>query len=232
MVPGNHDYSKNGGSIDRTSLFSQYFPTTAFARLPTCGGVYDKEPERIENSYHLFAAEGRKFIVLCLEFGPRMDVLRWANEIVSRHHDRDAILVTHAYTYSDNTRYDFVKYGNKQTWNPHTFGLAAASNDDVTDGQQLWDLLVSKHPNFIFTINGHVVNDGLGRLTTADPGGRDVHQMLVNFQMKPNGGDGWLRLLELRTDGSMHVHDYSPTRNQTNASVKNQFIVQLAAHHA
>jgi len=228
MAPGNHDYSKGGGATDRTTRFGEYFPPAAFEQLSTFGGFYDRELDRVDNSFHLFAAEGRKFIVLCLEFGPRKDVLRWANAVVSRHHDRDAILVTHAYTYSDNTRYDFIKLGNKQSWNPHTYGLAAASHDDVTDGQELWDLLVSKHPNFIFTINGHVLNDGLGRLATPDPSGRNVLQMLVNFQMKPNGGDGWLRLLEMRPDGSMQVYDYSPTRNQTNASGKNQFLVQLA----
>lgn len=228
MVPGNHDYGKGGGTMDRTSLFSTYFPAAGFRQRPTFGGCYDREPDRVENSYHLFAAEGRKFIVLCLEFGPRKDVLRWANEVVSRHPDRDAILVTHAYAYSDNTRYDFKKFGKKQNWNPHTYGVAAASHDDVTDGQELWELLVSKHSNFIFTINGHVLNDGLGRLATRDPAGREIHQLLVNFQMKPNGGDGWLRLLEMRPDGSLQVYDYSPTRNQTNASEQNQFLLKLA----
>jgi 3',5'-cyclic AMP phosphodiesterase CpdA len=229
MVPGNHDYSKNGGSTDRTSLFSNYFPPASFKRLKTFGGFYDKEPERVENSYHFFDAAGRKFIVLCLEFGPRKDVVRWANEVMSKHHHLEAILVTHAFVFSDSTRYDLKKFGSKQTWNPHTYGLAKASNDDVTDGQELWDMLVSKHPNFIFTINGHVLNDGLGRLVTPAADGRDVSQMLVNFQMKPKGGDGWLRLIEMRPDQTMQVYDYSPTRNQTNASEQNQFEMKLAA---
>ncbi len=228
MAPGNHDYSEGGRAVDRTTRFSEYFPTSVLGKAPTFGGVYDKEPERIENSFHLFSAEGRKFIVFCLEFGPRKDVVRWANETVSRHHDRQAILVTHAFVYSDNTRHDFGKFGGKQSWNPHTYGVAKASGDDVCDGQELWDSLVSKHPNFIFTINGHVLNDGLGRLTSIAAEERAVHQMLVNFQMKPNGGDGWLRILEIHPDGGMQVCDYSPTRNQTNISEENRFAVKLS----
>ena len=228
MAPGNHDYGKGGSTADRTSLFGEYFPAAVLAKAPTFGGFYDKEPERVENSFHLFSAGDRKFIVLCLEFGPRKDVVRWANDVVGRHQDREAILVTHAYLYSDDTRYDLAKFGAKQNWNPHTYGMAKASGGDACDGEELWNLLVSKHRNFIFTINGHVLNDGLGRLTSTAADNRAVPQLLVNFQMKPNGGDGWLRLLECRPGGELQVYDYSPTRNQTNASAQNQFGVALA----
>jgi 3',5'-cyclic AMP phosphodiesterase CpdA len=228
MAPGNHDYGPNGNGSVRTSMFSQYFPAASMKTDAGFGGFYDREPDRVENSYHLFSAAGRKFLVLCLEFGPRKDVVRWANEVVGKHPDREAILVTHAFIYDNDTRYDFKKYGAKHTWNPHTYGIAKASGDDVTDGEELWQQLITKHRNFIFTINGHVLHDGLGRVTTADPAGREVSQMLVNFQMRPRGGDGWLRLLELRRDGSMHACDYSPVRGERNESAQNKFSTKLA----
>lgn len=229
MVCGNHDYSDKGGCKDRTTLVNDYFPVAKFAKEATFGGVYDKEPERIENSFHLFNVGDRKFIVIGLEFGPRKDVVRWANEVVSKHPDREAILITHAYMFSDETRYDWQKYGAKQTWNPHAYPVAKATDDDVSDGEDLWNNLVSKHENFILTLNGHVLNDGLARLTSQSPAGRDVHQVLVNFQMKPKGGDGWLRLLEFKADGrTVQTYDYSPTRHECNASEQNQFALQLS----
>jgi len=80
------------------------------------------------------------------------------------------------------------------------------------------------------TFNGHVIGDGLSRLTTATPGGRDVHQILVNYQMRPNGGDGWLRLLEFKADGqTLAIYDYSPVLAQRNESEQNQFQLKLAA---
>lgn len=229
MVPGNHDYSDKGACQDRTCGLSAAFPVSKFKGLPTFGGVYDREPDRIENSFHLFKAGGRDFLSLCLEFGPRKDVVRWANEVVSNHKNRAVILTTHAYIYFDDSRYDWKGIGAKQNWNPHSYGVAKSTGGDVSDGEELWNNLVSKHENFVLTLNGHVLGDGLGRKTSTTPAGRDVHQMLVNFQMRPKGGDGWLRLLEFQDDGkSVDVCDYSPTLNMKNESKQNKFQIALS----
>ncbi len=228
MVPGNHDYSQGGGCSDRSTLMNDYFPVAKFRELPTFGGTYDQEPERMENSFHLFSAEGHDFVVIGLEFGPRRDVVRWTNEVVEQHADRQAILITHAYMYYDETRYDWTTRGEDQRWNPHAYGVAGATNDDVTDGEELWNELVSRHDNFLMTLNGHVLEDGLGRMTSPTQNGTQVHQLLVNFQMKPAGGDGWLRLIEFRPDGeSLAIHDYSPTLGQRNESEQNRFELVL-----
>jgi hypothetical protein len=151
-------------------------------------------------------------------------VVRWANEVSAEHKDRDVILITHAFVYYDDTRYDWAKRGADQLWNPHSYAVAKATDHDVNDGQELWDKLVAKHDNFVMTVNGHVCADGLGRLTTATPAGREIPQVLVNFQVKPNGGDGWLRLLEFRPDGAtVLAYDYSMTRDQWNVAPDNTF---------
>ncbi len=229
FVPGNHDYSEGGRCTDRTTRLNDYLPVKKYRDLPTFGGTYDKEPDRMENSYHLFSAGKRGFLVIALEFGPRRDVLRWANEVAAKHKDREAIYISHAHIYFDETRYNWKKYGPKQNWNPHAYGVAKATDDDVNDGEEVWDNLLGKHENFILTLNGHVLGDGLGRVTTATPAGRDVPQLLVNFQMKPNGGDGWLRLLEFKPDGTtVQSYDYSPLLKKRNESPQNQFTMTTA----
>jgi hypothetical protein len=229
MVPGNHDYSGNGACQDRTCGMTAAFPVDKFRDRPTFGGVYDREPDRIENSFHLFSAGGRDFLSLCLEFGPRKDVVRWANQVAETHKNRAIILSTHAYIYHDDSRYDWKGLGTKQNWNPHSYGVAKNTADDVSDGEELWNGLVAKHENFILTLNGHVLGDGLGRMTSQTPAGRTVHQMLVNFQMLPNGGNSWLRLLEFSQDGrTVSVCDYAPTLQQRNESSQNKFQLTLA----
>lgn len=228
MVPGNHDYGDNGRAADRSTLLNEYFPFAAQAKRPGWGGVYDREPGRVDNNFQFMEAEGRKFLVLGLEFGPRRDVVRWANEVAGDHPDHEIILLTHAFVYHDDTRYDWQKFKNGQGWNPHTYGVATRFDDDVLDGEELWRNLVSRHRNFVLTLNGHVLGDGLGRLTT-DAHGREISQQLVNFQMRPNGGDGWLRLVEMRSDGSAQTYDFSPTRGQRNASTQNQFTFGVPA---
>jgi hypothetical protein len=230
MTLGNHDYGDNGHTADRSTFFHDYFPLAKYSALPSFGGCYDKEPERFDNSYHFFSAGDRDFLVLSLEFGPRNDVVRWANEVVEQHQDRAAILITHAFVYYDDTRYDWAKYGAAQLWNPHSYAVAKATDHDVNDGQELWDKLVSRHDNFIMTLNGHVCADGIGRVTSTLPSGKEVPQVLVNFQVKPKGGDGWLRLLEFRADGTtVQASDYSVTRDQCNVAADNTFTMSIPA---
>ncbi len=224
LCAGNHDYGAGGNGADRSSLMADHFPVKELSKAPHWAGNYDREPERPENSAHLIDAGGRRFVVLCLEFGPRDDVLRWANEVVARHAGREAILLTHAFIYHDDTRYDWQRHGPKQQWNPHAYGMAKHAGG-VNDGEEIWRKLVARHESFTMVLNGHVLVDGLGRFSSRTPGGRAVPQMLVNFQMLPNGGNGWLRLIEMRRDGSMQVCDYSPTLGQSNHSPQNRFTV-------
>jgi hypothetical protein len=228
MAVGNHDYSEQGHCVDRSTHFNEFFPLAKYSDRPEFGGVYDADHDRFENSYHFFSAGGLDFIVFCLEFGPRHDVVRWAAKVAEKHQDRLGILVTHAYMYSDETRYDWREYGKGQQWNPHAYGVARHHRDDVCDGEQLWRRLVSSQGQFVLTLNGHVLNDGLAHVTTRTRDGRDIPQILVNFQMKPNGGDGWIRLLEVRPDGLVQTYDYSPTRDECNASKQNEFQVRIA----
>jgi len=229
VVPGNHDYSERGRCTDRTTLINDYFPVARFARQATLGGTYDREPDRIENSFHLLSVKGRRLLVLALEFGPRADVVRWANEVLHRHPDWEAILVTHAYLYDDGTRYDWATKGAAQRWNPHSYPVAKSTGGDVSDGETLWRELVSRHENVILTFNGHVLGDGLARLTSQTSAGRDVHQLLVNFQMRANGGDGWLRLLEFQPDRTtVQVQDYSPVLGCRNLAPQNRFTLTLS----
>src|SRR5690606_15582566 len=129
----------------------------------------------------------------------------WANEVVARYPDHHAILITHAYLYSDGTRYDWAARGRDQTWNPNAYGIGTDPEQNrhgVNDGEALWQKLVSRHPQFVFTFNGHVLHDGIGHLESRGAGGSVVHQMLVNYQCgvtpdRRNGGGGFLRLVEV-----------------------------------
>ena len=50
--------------------------------------------------------------------------------------------------------------------------------------------------NFVFTFNGHVLNRGTGFLSSKNDQGSKVQQMLVNYQTRKLGGEGYLRLVE------------------------------------
>jgi hypothetical protein len=209
---GNHDFGPNGNTETRGSLFADYISFADYRRRPGFGGVYDREPDRTENSYHLFDGGGRQWLILVLEFAPRDDVVRWANDIVTRHPRLGVILLTHAYLAADGTRFD----GKKQSHGPAFYPLAGSS-DGSNDGEALWQKLVSRHPNFALVISGHV---GVAAyLESKGVNGNSVHQLVVDYQDIENGGNAWLRLLQFLPDGkTVRVRDYTPLLDQTSKS--------------
>ncbi len=217
LVTGNHDYHPDGASRD--TRINDYFPVKNFADWPTFGGVM--EEGRIENSYHLFEAGGRKWIVIALEWAPRDKTVDWANTIMDIYSDRCGILITHAYLFDDSLRYDHKT--RQQRWNPHDY----KTPPPVNDGQELWDKLVRKH-NFVFVLCGHVCNSGVGYQAEKNDAGQTVHQILSNYQFRDYGGEGYLRLMEFLPDGkTVKIRTYSPLWDRLLTSPQQQFTLEL-----
>lgn len=202
LVPGNHDYPGHRVLARRTRL-STYFPVERAAASSGFGGVF--EEGRLENSYHLFSAGGRDWIVLALEVFPRDEVVAWAGALLERHAERSAILLTHIYLGQDDRRIDRRGRLAPPPHPEHPFP------EGVNDGEDLWRRLVSPHDNVVFVFCGHVTGAGTGRLTSTGENGQRVHQVLANYQMRPSGGEGYLRLLEFLPDGkTVYMKTYSP----------------------
>ena len=226
LAYGNHDCGPGGNATTRDTYLNEYFSLADARKSPALGGLLDET--RLDNSFHTFTAHGKKVLVLALEWGPRDASVEWAEKVVAAHADHKVLLTTHAYMYFDDTRYDWTKYGKKQTWNPHSYGTAKLDGG-VNDGQQLWDKMIARHDNFFMTLNGHVLQDGLGRQTTATPAGNHVHELLVNYQMKKEGGEGFMRLVEFLPDGeTVQIRAYSPSLDAYKTDPQNQFTLKLS----
>ena len=227
IVTGNHDYDKNADKLilRETTKINDYFPSSRFQKWPTFGGTM--QDEHIENNYHLFDAGGKKWIIIGLEWGPRDESVQWADKILSKYADRKAIVFTHAYLYSDSTRYDWSNQKNKpQSWNPHAPRCLA--DGGVNDGEEIWQKLIRKHGNVFLVMNGHVLHDGLGFQVSKGDRGNTVNEMLVNYQMQQFGGGAWLRTLEFLPDGqTVHVRTYSPLFERYLTNPDNQFIMKV-----
>ena len=233
LAVGNHDMGDNGTANNRNTLVNNYFSLTDYVNSETVGYY---QPNRLENTYHTFSAGGEDYIVLSLEFGPRDEVVDWADQVLSDYPERTGILLTHAYMYSDDTRYDWQSKGESQFWNPHAYGVANLPGG-VHDGEELWQRLVRKHENMAFVFSGHVLNDGTGLLTSIGDNGNVVHQILANYQRQVDnyeelglGGGTYLRLLEFLPDNeTVQVRTYSPYFDEYLTDDDQQFTLSLAS---
>jgi hypothetical protein len=217
LVPGNHDYS---GELPRSSRLSEYFPVETMERCSTFGG--NCHAGKLDNNYHLFRIGDQEWIALGLEYGPREEVVEWASKILEQHADRYAAVVTHAYLFRDNVRYDHTQ--GSQRASPHGFA------GDGNDGEELWQKLIRKHRNVMIVIGGHVRTGGPTGSYLASEGdhGNIVHQMMTCYQKLPSGGRGYLRTLEFLPDGkTVQVRTFSPSRKTRRTSEWEDFTFEL-----
>jgi len=221
---GNHDYTSCPNlefQADKpnygrdAALFNEYFGPQRFAEYPWYGGHFQ---EGNENAYYLLDAGGTEFLMICLEFSPRDETLQWANEIVSQYKDRKVIVVTHAYLNYDNTRIadddpiGMIGYG---------------CSDDGNGAEDIWQKFISKHENIFLVLSGHVLNDGVGRLDSIGNNGNTVHQIVANYQIYENGGNGWLRIMKfIPAEDKIVVTTFSPTLNDHLSDPDNEFEIK------
>lgn len=222
LATGNHDYGDDGTANRRYTLFADYFSDPLPPTAPTVAEVM--EPGNLENAYYRLPLSGvlpdaspsdLTIGVLVVEWSPRGRTVAWANEVLTKYPTDRVVFVTHAYLYYDSTRYDWAAKGDAQEWNPHAYGDDRPADKhpaDIFDGEKLWNTLISHHSNVFLTLNGHVLGDGTGLLTSRGVHGNLVHQVLVNYQMLDEGGLGYLRLLEFDKDGqTLRMRTYSPS---------------------
>lgn len=237
LTTGNHDYGDGGTANRRHTLFSEYFSHPPAATQRTVAETL--EPDNLENAYYRLQPRAAKpgvtpftLGVLVIEWSPRGKTVEWADRILGKYPKDRVIFVTHAYLYHDSTRYDWATKGKEQEWNPHAYGephLADKQPADVFDGEKLWKALLSKHSNVFLTLNGHVLGDGTGLLTSRGARGNLVHQVLANYQMLNEGGLGYLRLLEFDEDGTtLRMRSYSPSLGVWATSPDQHFDLAIA----
>ena len=217
LAVGNHDMASNGAVKHRAEsvkYFDAYFPSSRYEEETWYGG---RMGEGNENSFSYFSAGGMDFVVITLEFGPRDEVLDWANEIVSTHRDMRVIVATHSYMYNDETRVD-----GEDGWNPRRMRISFCDNV----GEKMWDKFVKLHPNIFLVLSGHSLGDGVGRLTSTGVHGNPVHQLVANYQMLPKGGEGWLRVMRFApADNKIYVKTYSPLFDTYKTDPENSFVL-------
>lgn len=239
LATGNHDYGIVSAE-NRDTQFPTYFPVD---RNPAWQGVLvECCPNRVgkktlENAAYGFTTpQGRKLLIVSLEFAPSDPVLAWAKELVARdaYKDRFVILQTHSFINS-------LAKGNARI---EKEGYAV---QDANYGQAVWDKLIFPSDNIRLVICGHIAGvddprENVGFRVDKNHLGKAVSQMLFDTQTDGggwhgNGGDGWLRILEFSANGNrVSVRTFSPlfaispsTRHLAwRTEPYNQFVFELA----
>ena len=179
---GDHDYKWDGALINSrdSTHFNEYldFPLT-HSKVVAYFEEGKMENVVIENQIH-----GQRFDLLILEFGPRKEVVEWADDYVKTHPDIRFILMNHEY---------LEKGGGRRTNGLKC--VARLRNTTYTTPEQLWNNLVKCNDNIRVVLCGHV--GGLYALTVdTNDFGRSIPQIQHNIQSAEYRHDNWLMLWE------------------------------------
>lgn len=212
-VPGNHDYDsgdcKGEVSIRRTSAYNKSFGLARYSRH-SWFGQSTFPSGTTDNAFITFSAGGNDYLVVGLELFPRNEALQWAESVIRSHPKHQVILATHAFLEADGKR---------------ATGLDEFSADGNT-GKQMWNRYLKHYPNLVAVVNGHYFRKQASRRTDIAENGNIVAQMFSNYQVLPDGGGGYLRVLTFRTgEMLMDVKTYSPYLDRYMADDDNQFTI-------
>ncbi|GER11656.1 LamG-like jellyroll fold domain-containing protein [Variovorax boronicumulans] len=153
------------------------------------------------HEYHVFEAQGQKFMVLSLSWRVSDAGIAWARQVIAKNPTLPVILVNH------------------QLLNIAPDGTSPLETDY---GKMLWEKLIRDNDQIFMTLNGH--HHGAAHLTKTNDFGHKVEEMVVDYQMAYQGGNGLMRLYEFDlTNKQIKVLSFSPWVPQKPAATLNAF---------
>ncbi|EPR13553.1 metallophosphoesterase [Ruminiclostridium papyrosolvens C7] len=182
VLAGNHDVITNGLNY---SIFKSYFGASRYIDKPWYGGSMDDN----RNHYDLISFSSHDFIILYLGFGSEtsLETTTWANSVLEKYPNRNAILVLHEYLDTDGEMTEKAKIVS--------------------------DSIVLKNDNVFMVLCGHYhgAQKKFKMVCNSDGTTRKVLEILSDYQKAPNGGNGFLRFLKFcPRSGTLKVSLYSP----------------------
>jgi hypothetical protein len=143
-----------------------------------------------------FQAGSRQFLSLSLDSWQGVDSIAFAQNQINLHPSMPTIVTLHSYYNTDGSF--------------------------TGQGGQFWNNLISGNSQVFMVLCGHV--HGQFHDVDNDLGGKPVYEMLADYQSDPNGGNGYMRLIQFDPDNSaIHVKSYSPTLLSYRTDAANQF---------
>ncbi|MFC1727746.1 metallophosphoesterase [Patescibacteria group bacterium] len=149
------------------------------------------------NNYQLISVGSLDFLILHLENEPGGKVLKWADQVLKKYQSRRAIVATHYFLDYDGIRSPV--------------------------GQRIFKAL-SDNDNLFLILSGHIYTE-VKRTDLVN--NRPIHQLLADYQIRPNGGNGWLRILKfVPGENKIYVSTYSPWLDQYETDENSQFVLK------
>jgi len=182
VLAGNHDVYGKEAAYDE---YWKYFGEDRFKPQDTYGGSYDNN----RGHYDLVSSHGNDYIFLYMGWGIGDEEIAWMDQVLKQYPDRMAVL------------------------NFHEYLLVSGNRAPIAD--KIHEQVVVPNSNVVAVLSGHYHDADLLVDAIDDNGDgtpdRNVYQMLADYQGGPEGGQGYIRLMQFDIDNNkLHIKTYSP----------------------
>jgi hypothetical protein len=208
---GNHDYVTVSDKTSGNARYQEFFSPTRYASR----SWYLEGSANVGGHAVLFQGGGYTFLSISLQYEALDSDLQWAQEIMDAYPGIPTLLLTHSYLNPSSLQRQKTIQGNNA-------GTPNAGNS----GESLFQNFVFNHPQIFLVMNGHF--SGEHHQVSTNIAGQSVVEMVMDYQSRTNGGDGWMRLLEFDLQaGKIQARTYSPTLSAFETDANSEFEIQL-----
>ena len=221
---GNHDVTPNGSPFESyiPENYVEFFGPQRYAGLPWYRGA---SPSGM-SSYQVIEGGGIEFLMLQIECdGPRRE-LEWGQAVLDSHRDKPVMMTTHRYMQDAEDYTGGVPLVDSGRYPDVWYTFEGVYSDGGLRSNEIWDWFVRRNPQ-IFMVNcGHFHEEY--RQQSTNVFGNTVHEVLADYQDDPNGGNGWLRIMEFDVANDLiDVDSYSPWLDQYRTADESQFTLAV-----
>lgn len=219
FVIGNHDYDDGNGRDRSAEKMNEYLSYDKYSKKQYFGGSY-KEGD-ILNTYNIKRICGVNYLFLNLEYGPRDEILKWAERVCQEHLDSRVIVTTHSYLEPNQTFTDHNDY-----YAPSVYGIGAGNSSN--NGNEIFEKFVKKQENIFMVFSGHVSFDDIVMRKDVGIHGNNIYQFLMDAQGSfYNDSCDVLSLIKINeNDKKAYFYWYSPYESKY-LNLQNQFCLSL-----
>jgi|GEM_PF-962600 len=208
--PGNHDLASGdnnyvnrfGPNPTHSSSVSRWIDPDNSQPYPWYRGA----SPRGYSSYQIVNINGRDFMFLHLDMDCPDQDMAWAASVLAANPKVPTMITTHNYlAETGGTGY----FGTGTGQRGYTAGVNTSVGPDRNRPQEVFDALVKPFRQVYMVICGHMF--AIYNLQKTNNAGKTVHEVLVDYQSLPNGGNAYLRIMEFRpAENQIYNTSYSP----------------------
>gem|GEM_PF-323473 len=213
LTVGNHDQDPGQLPLTgKTTSYNKYFGLEHFKDKPWHGGHYSNE---MDTHFDLISAGGLDLIIVYVEY----DMLDedqenrniWVLNTLQKYKDRKAIIVSHAVVQTNK------KMGTNEKGFP----------DFSKQAERLY-ARIKFCPNLFLMLGGHVGGNSGEGYRQDFYNGSGVKSMLSDYQGRPKGGEGLMRLLKFSVKNDrISVKTFTPYSNREEGDGDSRFTLPL-----